>query len=92
MYMMATKALHQIGDVSSDEPDICRLYDEQPEGVDYYLGEWVTGLGLINVKFPKKTTRPLTEEEKEYYRKQSYGMYGMFSGDFSYSLPKLDIK
>ena len=60
-YMMATKAIHQLGDISSDTPDLCNIYAE--EG-DNYIGQWVTGFGLFDVKFPKSTTRELTKEEK----------------------------
>lgn len=66
-YMMATEAIHQLGDISSDEPDLCVVHDEDEEN---YIGNWVIGFGLGNVKFPKNTTRELTEEEKEHY----YGM------------------
>jgi hypothetical protein len=33
-------------------------YDEEN-----YYGSWVTGIGFFNVRFPKETTRSLTEEE-----------------------------
>jgi hypothetical protein len=29
------------------------------------VGNWVTGYGFINVKFPKETTRKLTQAEHE---------------------------
>lgn len=63
-YMMATQAIHKLGDISSDEPDLCVIHSEDEEN---YVGNWVTGFGFINVKFPKNTTRELTEEEKEKY-------------------------
>lgn len=63
-YMMATKAIHKLGDISRDKPDLCVVHDEDKEN---YIGNWVTGFGFINVKFPKSTTRELTEEEKEHY-------------------------
>jgi hypothetical protein len=63
-YMMATKAIHKTGDISSDDPDLCVVNSEDEE---YYIGSWVTGFGFINVKFPKETTRELTEEEKDRY-------------------------
>ena len=65
-YMMATKAFHKLGDISSDVPDLCYIHSEDK---DNYIGNWVTGLGFINVKFPKETTRPLTTEEIEKYNK-----------------------
>lgn len=76
-YMMATKAIHQLGDISSDEPDLCYVYSE--EGDDY-VGRWATGLGFFNVKFPKATTRDLTDEEYEKFSKQHIGMSGMDLG------------
>ena len=63
-YMMATKAIHQLGDISRDEPNLCVVYDEDEEN---YIGNWVTGLGFIDVKFHKSTTRELTEAEHEKY-------------------------
>lgn len=62
--MMATKAYHQLGDISSDEYDLCCVYNETP---DYYVGQWVFGYGFFDVLFPKNTTRPLTEEEIKQY-------------------------
>lgn len=65
-YMMGTTAIHRLGDISSDEPDLCYI---QKEDEDNYIGVWVMGYGLIEVKFPKKTTRVLTAEEIEKYNK-----------------------
>ena len=65
-YMMATKAIHKLGDISRDSEDLCIIYDEDE---DNYIGEWVTGVGYIKVKFPKDSTRPLTEEEITKYNK-----------------------
>ena len=73
-YMMATKAIHQLGDISSDKPDICQISGEDDEN---YIGSWVTGLGFINVKFPKETTRELTEKEKNYYKNARYVLSGV---------------
>lgn len=61
-YMMATKAVHQLGDISSDEPDLCFIKEQTDED---YIGQWVTGFGFINVHFPKASTRELTSEEVE---------------------------
>ena len=68
-YMMATKADHQLGDISRDEPDICRV---ESEDGDNYIGAWVTGFGFFNVKFPKDTTRDLTPEEIDHYDGRHY--------------------
>ena len=62
--MMATKAIHQLGDISRDDPDLCCVHEEYK---DHYVGSWVTGFGFIKVKFPKDTTRPLSDNEKIKY-------------------------
>lgn len=64
-YMMATTAIHKLGDISREEPDLCAVYGEDDEN---YIGRWATGFGFFNVKFPKTTTRELTEEERARYR------------------------
>ena len=64
-YMMATKAIHKLGDISREE-DLCVIYDETKTD---YIGNWITGFGFIKVKFPKETTRELTSEEVEKYNK-----------------------
>lgn len=63
-YMMATKAMHQMGDISRDVPSLALIYDETEHN---FIGEWVTGIGFINVRFLKETTRELTPEEKIFY-------------------------
>jgi len=73
-YMMATKAIHKLGDISSDSPDICHIHGEDE---DNYIGNWVTGYGFINVKFSKATTRDLTPDEIEKYN----DTYIAFSGN-----------
>lgn len=67
-YMMATKATHKLGDISSDEPDLCFIGEETDE---HYIGNWVTGFGFINVHFPKATTRELTSEEVKHFNKMN---------------------
>jgi hypothetical protein len=44
-YMMATKAIHQMGDISNDTPDICVITEE---GLNNYIGHWVTGFGFLS--------------------------------------------
>lgn len=68
-YLMATKAYHQLGDISRDKPSLCRIISEDENN---YIGSWVEGFGFINVKFPKETTRELTNKERKYYAKQYY--------------------
>lgn len=63
-YMMATTAHHALGDISRDEPDLAVIYGETETD---YIGEWVAGLGLVNVRFPKATTRELTNAECVHY-------------------------
>lgn len=63
-YMMATAATHHVGDISRDEPDLAVIYGEHD---DHWIGEWAAGLGFINARFPKETTRELTDAEKAYY-------------------------
>jgi len=63
-YMMATKAIYENRDISREEPDICMIHDEDEEN---YIGNWITGFAFVNVKFPKETTRKLTEEEQDKY-------------------------
>jgi len=65
-YMMATKAIHIMGDISRDEEDLCVITEEDEEN---YIGNWVFGFGFIHVKFPKATTRELTQEEIDEYNK-----------------------
>ncbi len=60
--MMATKAIHHLGDISADKPTLCVVYGEDGEN---FIGEWAQGFGFADVKFPKSTTRPLTEAETE---------------------------
>ena len=50
---MATKAIHQLGDISRDKEDLCFIHDEDEKN---YIGNWITGYGFIEVKFPKETS------------------------------------
>lgn len=63
-YMIATKAFHNLGEISRSEPDLCIITREEGE---YYIGNWATGYGFMDVKFPKNTTRDLTAEERKKY-------------------------
>lgn len=87
-YMMATTAMHQLGDISSPEPDICVVSEETETD---YIGNWVYGLGFFGVKFPKATTRELNEAEIEHYRGQKLAMYGCFSGKHSYDCGTINV-
>lgn len=76
-YMMATKAIHKLGDISSGKPDLCYIHSEDG---DDYVGRWATGFGFINVHFPKETTRELTSEERLYYQNRHIVLSGMDIG------------
>jgi hypothetical protein len=75
-YMMATTAIHMLGDISSDAPDLCSVHAETDTD---YIGSWVCGLGFFNVKFPKATTRPLTPAERDYWNGRYVGIEGSWS-------------
>jgi hypothetical protein len=64
-YMIATTAIHKLGDISRDEPALAVIYGETETD---WIGQWVAGFGMVNVAFPKATTRELTEDEKVLYR------------------------
>lgn len=51
-------------DLSRDEEDYF-VVDEELD--NFYLGRWVTGLGFFNVAFPKATSRPVTDDEWEFF-------------------------
>lgn len=62
-YMMATKAWSKGNlNISKSTPSLC-FVDREDE--DNYIGNWLEGAAWIDVKFPKKTTRKLTKEEKD---------------------------
>lgn len=63
-FMMATTAHHALGDISRDEPSLVVITGQIG---DQWIGEWVTGVGYINVRFPKATTRELTTAEHVQY-------------------------
>lgn len=64
-HMMATKAYHKMGNVSSGTADICFIYSEIDD--EFYVGNWVFGFGYFDVLFPKATTRELTAGEISKY-------------------------
>ena len=67
-HMLATTAYHFLADISSDEFDLIYVYSETD---DFWVGNWVTGFGFINVLFPKTTTRDLTPQEVAEYNQLS---------------------
>jgi hypothetical protein len=72
--MMATRAIHVLGDISRDEPSLAIIYGEVTEG---WIGEWATGLGMVNVLFPKASTRELTTDERTLYAGKFIDTAGM---------------
>ena len=72
---MATKAIHKLGDISRKPADLCVVKSYNDE---FYIGQWVTGLGYVKVKFPKKTTRTLTDKEIKKFNKMSITLNGYF--------------
>jgi hypothetical protein len=77
-FMIATDAQHKLGNVSRNEPDLCVIETEDESN---YYGQWVTGFGFFNVRFPKKTTRNLTAEEcKQYAGQYKIGQVKLFLG------------
>lgn len=74
---MATKAIHKLGDISRDEPDLCIIFQEDAHN---YIGNWVTGFGFIDVKFPKETTRNLTDKEIAYWNGRGIALAGVYVG------------
>ena len=60
---MGTVAHHRLGDISRDEPDVFIARETWPED---YVGEWLTGFGFVNVRFPKATSRELTADELDW--------------------------
>ena len=88
-YMMATKAFHKLGEISSPEPDLCIVKEETETE---YIGNWVTGLGFFGVRFPKETTRDLTEEDVKKYDGLQIGMYSLMRDTKSYDCGTIQIE
>lgn len=51
-------------DISRDEEDYFIAWED---GGENHVGNWVTGFGFINVRFPKATSRPVTDDEFEWF-------------------------
>lgn len=71
--MFATVAKHLLGDISRKSEDYCSIYKEDEEN---YYGNWVYGMGFIAVQFPKKTTRPLTDDELQKFSDMNWSLGG----------------
>ena len=79
-YKMATTAIHMLGDISRETADICIVSYEDD---DNYYGNWVTGFGFVDVKFPKATTRDLNKKEIEKHHGQPMMMGDAFMGSIN---------
>jgi hypothetical protein len=64
---VGTVAYHKLGDIGRDED----FFAVTGEDADNYYGNWLTGLGFVNVRFPKATTRELTDAERTMLAGQS---------------------
>jgi len=51
--ILATTAIHQLGDISRETPDVAYVSESDDEN---YYGYWKTGYGYIDVRFPKSTS------------------------------------
>ena len=73
--MMATRAWHKLikWEMSMSKPDLCYIYHDDGEN---WIGQWEYGIGAFDVKFPKETTRDLTQEEFDRYDKSYESMGG----------------
>lgn len=58
-----TTATHKLGDISRPNGDFFRV---EGEDGDDYVGQWMTGFGFVDVRFPKSTTRPITDAERKW--------------------------
>lgn len=72
-YMMGTRAIAGRNDISRDAPDLCVIYGKKR---GYYIGNWVTGLGFVGVRFPIATTRRLASAERRYYHNRWFNLNG----------------
>lgn len=70
--MWGTTAIHKLGDISRKRPDYC-VVGLNPVG-GYYIGNWITGFGFIEVKFPVETTKPLSRKEMSAFKKMRFGL------------------
>src|SRR3972149_569362 len=63
-YMMAEEGLTHDGCLLCDSLDICEVHAVRG---DSYVGEYLLGIMVSDVRFPKSTTRDLNAEEKKKY-------------------------
>ena len=64
IYLLATKAIHKLGDISRDYGDIAIVSQKDDK---YYCGYWANGFGFFNIKFPIDTSKIITKEEAQQF-------------------------
>lgn len=72
-YLIATTAIHQLGDISRPTGDLAQITGYDSEN---YYGMWVCGFGFFGVKFPRSTTRELNKKEIKYWQDRTVGIPG----------------
>lgn len=70
--MQGTTAIHLLGDISRPKGDWCVVGRKSVDG--NYVGNWITGFGFAEVKFPITTTRTLTQAERYKLSKLKFGI------------------
>ena len=68
--MWGTKANHQLGDISREMGDFCVVSYKPVDGS--YVGNWITGIGFVGVKFPVFSTSTLTRKQRYTFNKSSF--------------------
>lgn len=75
-YRIGTIALHKLGRISRLRGDLCIVFSETK---NHYIGNWVTGFGFVDVKFPKSRTRRLNARERKKWQGRRVGIAGSWS-------------
>ncbi|EKE11746.1 MAG: hypothetical protein ACD_15C00028G0001 [uncultured bacterium] len=64
-YLVAKVAIFGRTSVNCEKPTLCII---EGETAKHYIGRLAARPGIVNIKFPKETTRELTSGEKERLR------------------------
>ncbi len=84
-YIMASEYYHiSMGHEKYDEYELAHVYNEDDEN---YYGSYVEGIGAFDVRFPKKSCRPLTDDEIKQYSSGSFHI-----GSHSFELTPEELK
>ena len=75
LYAMGKEAHHKLGDISRDEYDLIQVFEEDE---DNCYGNWLTGYGYVDVRFPKTSVRPLTKKEIDKWEGTKHGISGQY--------------